>query len=137
MHNPFRQHGAFSWSELMTDDPVKAVAFYTDVIGWEVEAMEIPDGVYHVLKVDGEAVGGIMAKPEGFEHIPNHWGTYVTVDDVNATLEQAEALGGKVVYPPMNVPGIGRLCAIADPAGAIVSIITYEAKPSPHTNQSK
>ena len=25
---PFKTHGAFSWNELNTDDPKKAVAFY-------------------------------------------------------------------------------------------------------------
>ncbi|MGF1715579.1 VOC family protein [Photobacterium chitinilyticum] len=126
MSNLFKQHGAFSWSELVTDDPEKAIAFYTDVIGWEVEAMQMQEGVYYVLKTGGEPVGGIMAKPQEFSKMPNYWGTYITVDDVDAILAQAELSGGKAVYPPMDVPGVGRMCAISDPGGAIVSVITYE-----------
>ncbi|MCG7588361.1 VOC family protein [Photobacterium sp. OFAV2-7] len=126
MDTRFKQHGAFSWSELVTDDPEKAIAYYKDVIGWEVEAMPMPEGVYHVLKVDGEPVAGIMAKPEEYSEMPNCWGTYITVDDVDATLAKAESAGGKAVYPPMDVPGVGRMCAIADVGGAVVSIITYE-----------
>ncbi|MGF1701130.1 VOC family protein [Photobacterium makurazakiensis] len=127
MANLFKQHGAFSWSELMTDDPEKALEFYTQTIGWEVEAMPMPQGTYHVLKANGEPVGGVMAKPEGYEHIPNHWGTYVTVDNVDATLEKVVAAGGKAIYEPMDVPGVGRMCAINDPDGAVISIITYES----------
>jgi len=128
MNNPFKQHGAFSWSELIVDDPEKAVKFYKEVVGWEVEVMQMPETVYHVVKAGGEPVGGIMAKPEGFEKIPNYWGTYITVDDVDACLAKAEAAGGKAVYPPMDVPGVGRMCAFYDNSGAVLSVITYEEK---------
>ena len=42
--------GAFSWSELMTDDPEKAIEFYRQVIGWEVEAMPMEGGLTMLLK---------------------------------------------------------------------------------------
>ncbi len=128
MNDAFKQHGAFSWSELIVDDVDSAISFYTEVIGWEIEEMEMPQNKYYVLKTDGVPVGGIMGKPEGSEQLPDHWGTYITVNDVDATLEKAEAAGGKAVYPPMDVPGVGRMCAIADRSGAVVSIITYEDK---------
>ena len=52
------------------------------------------------------------------------------VDDVDETLAKAEAAGGKALYPPMDVPGVGRMCALTDKGGAVVSIITYEDKES-------
>jgi predicted enzyme related to lactoylglutathione lyase len=88
----------------------------------------MPEVKYYVLKTNGVPVGDIMAKPKGCEHIPDHWGTYITVNDVDKTLQKAEAAGGKAVYPPMDVPGVGRMCAISDRSGAVVSIITYENK---------
>jgi len=128
MNDAFKQHGAFSWSELIVDDVDSAIGFYTEVIGWEIEEMEMPQTKYYVLKSDCVPVGGIMGKPEGSEQLPDHWGTYITVNDVDETLAKAEAAGGKAVYPPMDVPGVGRMCAIADKSGAVVSIITYEDK---------
>ena len=128
MNDAFKQQGAFSWSELIVDDVDSAIGFYTDVIGWEIEEMEMPQNKYYVLKSDGVPVGGIMAKPEGCEQLPDSWGTYITVNDVDETLAKAEAAGGKAVYPPMDLPGVGRMCAIADRGGAVVSIITYEDK---------
>lgn len=126
MNDAFKQHGAFSWSELLVDDVDLAISFYTAVIGWEIEEMEIPQGKYYVLKSGSEPVGGIMKKPEGNEMMPDSWGTYITVDDVDATLKKVEESGGKAVYPPMDMPGVGRMCAITDRSGAMVSIITYE-----------
>lgn len=128
MNNASKQHGAFSWSELLADDVDSAIEFYTDVIGWDIEVVDMPQGKYYVLKANGNPVGGIMGKPEGYEQVPDHWGTYITVNDVDETLAKAEAAGGKAVYPPMDVPGVGRMCAISDKNGAVVSIITYENK---------
>jgi predicted enzyme related to lactoylglutathione lyase len=128
MNESFKQHGAFSWSELIVDDVDSAIGFYTDVIGWEIEEMEMPQNKYYVLKSDGVPVGGIMGKPEGGKQLPDHWGIYITVNDVDETLAKAETAGGKAIYPPMDVPGVGRMCAITDRSGAVFSIITYEDK---------
>ena len=128
MNDSFKQHGAFSWSELLVDDVDSAISFYTEVIGWEIEEMAMPQGIYYIVKSEGEPVGGIMKKPEGAEQMQNHWGTYITVNDVDETLAKAEAAGGKAIYPPMDVPDVGRMCAITDRSGAMVSIITYEDK---------
>ena len=128
MNDTFKRHGAFSWSELLVDDVESAISFYTNVIGWEIEEMAMPQGTYYIVKTDGEPVGGIMKKPEGIEKVPDYWGTYITVNDIDETLLKVEASGGKAVYPPMDVPGVGRMCAIADRSGAVVSIITYEDK---------
>ncbi|WP_415906228.1 VOC family protein [Neptuniibacter sp. QD72_48] len=109
----------------MTDDVEAATTYYEKVIGWEVERVDMGDMIYRVLKVDGNPVGGIMPKLPESEGVPNHWGTYITVDDVDATLALAEANGGKAIYPPMDVPDVGRMCAIMDNTGAVVSVITY------------
>lgn len=126
MNDTYQQHGAFSWSELMTDDVEAAKNYYQAVIGWEIETKHMEEMVYHVVKADGVPVGGIMGKPPGSEQIPNHWATYITVSDVDETLAKAEAAGGKALFPPMDVAGVGRLCAVMDITGAVVSIITYE-----------
>jgi len=123
----FKTHGAFSWSELTTGDPAAAAAFYGPLFGWRVEAMDMGGGPYHVLKVGETAVGGIMKTPPGAGAMPSAWGCYVTVDDVEAIAAQAAALGGKVVVPPMDVPGVGRMAVIADPHGATLNVMQYSA----------
>ena len=69
MNDVYKQHGAFSWSELLVDDIDLAIGFYTDVIGWEIEEMEMPQGKYYIIKSDGTPIGGIMKKPEGIGKI--------------------------------------------------------------------
>ena len=121
----FRTHGAFSWSELMTGDPQAAAAFYGPLFGWQVQAMDMGGGPYHLVKVGETAVAGIMKTPAEAGPTPPAWGCYVTVNDVDATLAQAAALGGKVLVPAMDVPGVGRMAVIADPQGAALSVMQY------------
>ena len=126
MSDAMQTHGAFSWCELRAADADAAKAFYTDVLGWETEAMEMPNGVYTILKAGGAPVGGIMANP--VPGAPAHWMSYITVDDVDKRIEQAQAKGGEVLMPAMDVPGVGRMATIADPGGAAISMITYESQ---------
>lgn len=119
--------GAFSWNELMTNDPDAALRFYTALFGWTTEAMTMPEFTYHVVKAGGTAVGGVMPLPKeaAAGGMPPVWGAYVTVDDVDATAEKAKALGGKVVHGPADIPGVGRFAVVVDPLGAWVNVIRY------------
>ncbi len=126
MSDAMQTHGAFSWCELRAADADAAKAFYTSVLGWETEAMDMGNGVYTVLKVGGQPIGGIMANP--VPGAPAHWMSYITVDDVDKRIEQAQAAGGELLMPAMTVPGVGRMATIADPGGAAISMITYEPK---------
>lgn len=126
MSDAFQTHSAFSWNELRTSDVTAAKAFYRDVVGWEMEEMETPNGQYTILKAAGAPVGGIMANPAA--GTPPHWHSYVTVDNVDKRLDKAQSAGATVVMAPMDVPGVGRMAALRDPTGAVLSFITYERK---------
>lgn len=120
------KHGGFSWNELMTTDVAAARAFYGELFGWETEDYPGAEAPYVMVKVGGEAVGGMMALSPECAGMPPAWGIYVTVDDVDATARQVETLGGKVLRPPEDIPEIGRFCVLQDPQGATLCVITYQ-----------
>ncbi len=122
-----KTQGAFSWSELMTTDPKAAVEFYGKLFGWKNETMDMGTGPYHVVKAGDTSVGGIMATPKDAGPMPPAWGCYVTVDNVDATVAQCTALGGKVCAGPIDIPGVGRFAVLQDPQGAVINVITYPA----------
>lgn len=131
----FKTHGAFSWSELLTTDPQKAADFYAKLFGWKIEVMPMPGGAgdappYHVIKTRSadDAIGGLMVSPQ--PGMPPAWGIYVTVDNVDETVAQAKAMGGKVLMEIMEVPTVGRMATIQDPQGAVINVITYVEMPS-------
>ncbi len=124
MTNPMKQHGAFSWNELMTSDIEGAKAFYTKMFGWELEDIqkEMP---YTLVKINGQESAGMMTMPPEAAGMPPMWGAYVTVDDVDASAKQVEELGGKILLEPRDIPEVGRFCVISDPQGATLSMISY------------
>jgi len=125
MTEPMKQHGAFSWNELMTTDVEAAKAFYGDLFGWTLENMPTNDMAYTMAKAGDREVAGLMAMPPEAGTMPPTWGAYVTVDDVETSAKQAEALGGKIMMAPRDIPDVGRFCVICDPQGATLSLITY------------
>jgi len=126
MNDPFQQHGAFSWCELMTTDVDAAKRFYSNLFGWTLEDMNMTGQMtYTVVKAGGQGIGGIMKTPPQAGNMPPCWGTYVTVDDVDAIAQKAVTLGGKICVPPQDIPTVGRFCVIQDPQGAMISAITY------------
>ena len=122
MDDRMKTHGDFGWCELMTDDVDSAIAFYTKVIGWEVETVDVGMGPYHVLKTQSQPVAGIMAKPAEAGAAPNAWTSYITVDDVDKRVAAVRSAGGQVFMGPMDVPSVGRFATISDPTGGVIGI---------------
>ncbi|WP_126456822.1 VOC family protein [Sulfuriflexus mobilis] len=120
-----RQHGAFSWNELMTTDVPAAKAFYGQLFDWDMQDEKTCDMSYTMARAGQQEVAGIMAMPPEAGGAPPAWGAYVTVDDVDQRSTQVEKLGGKIIIPARDIPNVGRFVVIADPQGAVLALITY------------
>lgn len=118
-------NGAFSWNELLTTDVAAARKFYGQLLGWQFKDMPMGETTYTVVSAGGTDIGGIMHTPPAAKGMPPTWGAYVTVDNVDARATQAKKLGGEVLVPPTDIPGVGRFAVIQDPQGAMLSLITY------------
>ena len=113
--------GAFSWSDLQTDDLDRAKRFYGDLLGWSYADIPIgDDAVYSMAQVDGHNVAGLGERQD--ESIPPHWNCYVTVEDVDASAARAAELGASLLAEPFDVFDAGRMAVIADPQGAALSL---------------
>ncbi len=121
----YKTPGAFSWNELMTPDPEAASRFYAAMFGWSVKSMDMGSGAYHVASLGEAMVGGIMGPPPGSEGQPPAWGCYVTVANTEEAMAKCSSLGGKVLVPAMDVPGVGRMAVLQDPQGAVFSVMAY------------
>jgi predicted enzyme related to lactoylglutathione lyase len=114
--------GRFVWNDLMTRDVGRARAFYTELMGWSVNEVDMgPHGKYPMLMNKGEGVGGIELLKGVPESVPSHWGQYVSVEDVDAALKIATANGGSIVVPAFDIPGVGRTAFVQDPGGAVIA----------------
>lgn len=113
-----RLPGKFVWYEHISTDVARARAFYEKWLGWQVKAVPMGAERYEMIENAGNGIGGLRPALPG---MPNHWHAYVSVADVDASLERARAAGAKVLMPPADFGGFGRGCTIADPTGAVLS----------------
>ena len=118
-------HGSFHWNELVTRDPEKAKKFYAGTVGWTFDSMPMPDGTYWVAKMGDKPVGGLftIGGPQ-WDGVPEHWMSYLAVDDVDARVTKAQAAGAKLMRPIFDIPGVGRIAILTEPGGAGIGWIT-------------
>ncbi len=118
----FNIPGALTWNELNTKEPEKAAAFYSKVLGVEIEMMEGPTP-YTLLKVDGRPVAGILKTTPEMGDFPPSWDVYFASDDVDATVKSVVAAGGNALREPFDIPGYARMAVLQDPQGAVFEVI--------------
>lgn len=118
VHRP----GSFCWIELSTNDAAAAQSFYSAVFGWSAVEEPGDHGTYTIFRKDGRDSAGMLEAKD----VPVHWSSYVTVANVDQTIEKAARLGGSLVAGPFGVMDLGRMAFLTDPQGA--SFAVWEAK---------
>ena len=114
--------GRFVWHELMTTDTDAASDFYSHIVPWKTQDSGMPS---YTLWMSGKyQAGGLMALPEESASAPPHWIIYIGTPDVDATVEAAEKLGGKVLKGASDIPSVGRFAVLTDPQGAAFAVYT-------------
>ena len=102
------------WVDLMTSDPTAAATFYAGLFGWDWSAGGEDVGGYIMAEIDGRAVAGIGGIPPGAPMMPM-WNTYISSDDIEATLSRVAGAGGEVVVPSMEIieggESVGKLAS--------------------------
>jgi predicted enzyme related to lactoylglutathione lyase len=120
--------GAFTWSEHMSRDFEGAKAFYAAVFGYEYGDMSSDGFSYATLLINGQqVVGGIGAFPGGPD--AGHrafWSVYFGASDTDQAVDTATANGGRLIRPAADSP-YGRMAIVADPEGAVFSLISTPA----------
>jgi hypothetical protein len=102
--------------EVIGQDGDKLRRYYGDLFGWEFDT----DNPMDYGLVNGAGIGGGVAKgPDGYE---GHVTFYVEVHDVEATLAQAESLGGSRVFGPDQVMEGLVLGQFTDPEGHLIGL---------------
>ena len=106
--------------EILGADAPRLQKFYADLFGWTPTLN--PAG-YGYVPIEPAApaklTGGIGPSPQRQPLVT----FYVKVADPAATLKRAVELGGRVVVPPMDVPGGIVVARFADPEGNVVGIV--------------
>jgi len=89
-------------------DGAQQKAFYSEVFGWNTDAMG---------NIDGAGLMGALRQDPAAKVL------YLGVPDVTAALKQVEASGGKTVMPRFEVRGVVVIGLFNDPAGNTMGLV--------------
>jgi hypothetical protein len=108
--------------EIPADDVEKLRKFYSELFGWKIDKMQGLMEYWTVATVPVDEKGmplrpginGGMMKKQNPEHKPVN---YIGVESIEEYVKKIEALGGKVIVPKTEIPGIGWFALALDPEG--------------------
>lgn len=107
--------------EIISRDNDKAIAFYSGLFGWKIDA-DNPFNYGRVYEDDnGGGIGGGLGAAMGDS--PGYVTVYVDVPDVEEALARAESLGAERVMGPDEImPGF-TIGIFADPEGKKIGVM--------------
>ncbi|MGV9691244.1 VOC family protein [Streptomyces sp. NPDC003444] len=110
------------WNELLTYE-TSIGKFYRTVFDFELGPADPPEHDYATLFVDGAPVASLHGVGDALPRDRGpHWMTYFEVADVDAAARLVVELGGRVLSPPRDGTA-GRLAVVADPEGAVFTLV--------------
>lgn len=109
----------FCWHGCISTNPDDAASFYSKVLGWDVQSVEMGDDTATMFANAGVPRAHVMAPP--MEGIPSHWDNYLRVDDVDAATKACVEHGGAVMVPGTDIAP-GRFSVVTSPSGAAISL---------------
>jgi uncharacterized protein len=104
-------------AEIRSTDPDATRSFFAQLFGWDYSDGALPGYSFVDVGVEGAlptAVGPLQGGDDSVLF-------FVGVEDVAATLRRAEELGGRVVQPAQEVPGV-TFGVFADAQGHVVCV---------------
>jgi predicted enzyme related to lactoylglutathione lyase len=112
--------GTPCWVDIAVPDLPAATAFYGAVLGWTFVDSGEEFGHYNIAQVDGRAAAAIG--PIMQEGTPTVWTVYLASEDADATAKLITENGGTLLFPPMEIPGSGRMSVALDPDGGAFGV---------------
>lgn len=117
--------GKVVWHDLLTTDPKAAKYFYSKLFGWEFRDQDLGRGLnYTLIEHEGRVIGGLV-DARGIKAAANvsRWIPVLSISEMDAAIAAVRAGGGDVLQPPINIPQRGTVAVIADPLGAILTLL--------------
>jgi uncharacterized protein len=112
--------------EVGAADDQLLVAFYEKLFGWNLRGFS--GGGYTMIDTCG---GGGINGGIGKSQTGEPWSAfYVEADDLQATLDAANSLGGATVLPVTDFGGAATIAMFNDPDGLLIGLVQAPAEPS-------
>lgn len=119
--------GKIIWTDLTVPNAGQVRDFYANVVGLTSQDVPVDDHTdYTLTAADGSPVVGVCHALGDNAALPPQWLVYFSVADLDASLKEVEARGGKRLTGIRGGGGV-RFCVIQDPAGAVCALMEMGA----------
>lgn len=110
--------------EFAANDPEAASKFYSEMFGWKMEHDARFN--YWMFTINENSGGGFnQLGGEGMPFVKaGDVIVYISTEDLEGDLAKAASLGGEIVQPKMDIPGMGAMGIFRDPTGNLVGLWT-------------
>ena len=105
-------------TELASTDPEATRRFLAKIFGWKFEAVKPASRKMISYQTPGGARGSI--RPTRTKENPGSI-NYVLVDDLDSSEAKVRKLGGEIVLPRVDVPGMGSFFWFKVPGGPVLA----------------
>jgi predicted enzyme related to lactoylglutathione lyase len=120
--------------QILSKEPDKTAEFYGKLFGWTVDTGN-PLGYRQINTGSADGIqGGIWPAPP---QAPNFVQLFIGVNDVGASVREAEVLGARVLIPPSVLPGGDEMAVLADPQGMAFALMRQTVAATPADSSRK
>jgi len=114
---------AVTWFEISGKDGKALQEYYSHLFGWEIKADNPMN--YGIIDTKGPGINGGVCSTDN--QSPSGVTIFVEVADIDATLQAAVDLGGKIVQPVTVVPNMVTFALFEDVEGNVVGLTKSES----------
>src|SRR5688500_18552514 len=97
--------GAITWVDLTVPNADEIQSFYQEVVGWKPDPVDM--GGYSDYNMNSpennEPKAGVCYARGGNADLPAHWLIYITVANLDDSMENCRTKGGKILSGPRNM----------------------------------
>ncbi len=110
--------------EISAEKPLRAVEFYENVFGWQIDEFDFPYEYWLIKTGYGEEEIGTIVKRrnERMERIT------IDVKSIDLHIEKIKNKGGKILNPEIRVPGEMDLVYFKDSEGNVLEMVERPIK---------
>lgn len=115
---------AINWFEIPVDDMQRAVPFYEALVGYPLKLedfLDVPHAVFQSSKA-GAGPGGALIRQQGVAAASAGTRVYLHTADIDASLERALKIGGKLAQPKTSLGPMGEFALLHDTEGNLVGL---------------
>ena len=116
--------GSIGWVDLTVENADEIKEFYRAVVGWDASEFDMGGYCDYVMEPPGSGAGvaGVCHARGTNEGLPSQWLIYLTVENLDESIDQCNERGGRIIAGPKNMGEQGRYCVLEDPAGAVAAL---------------